>query len=122
MLIRFETLLRYLRWRTTLATESLSACEQVLDGGSRYRWGRLRQPVERRAAVAVAGAWVCSVLKEHLDGLQETGPGGVVHCCRVEGPDAGRVVRVAGAAVGRAGTVAQEGADVLRVVFPALVS
>src|ERR1700722_11239738 len=52
------------RGRTTLATESLSGCEQVLDGGPRNRWGRLRQPVERRAPLAVPGAWGCPMLKE----------------------------------------------------------
>lgn len=106
----------------TLATESLPGGEQVLDGGSRYRRCRLRQPVERRAAVAVAGARVGPVLEEHLDGLLEAGPGGVVQRGRVEGPDAIRAVGVAGTAVGRAGTVAQEGADVVRVVFAALVT
>jgi DNA-binding PadR family transcriptional regulator len=96
----------------TLAARPLPGCEQVLDGGSRDRRGRLRQPVERRAALAVAGAWVSAVLEEHPDGLQEAGPGGVVQRGRVEDPDAMRAVGVAGPAVGRAGTVAQEGADV----------
>jgi PadR family transcriptional regulator AphA len=51
----------------TLAAGSLPRCEQVLDNGSRYRRGRLIQPVERRAAMAVAGARVGAVsLDTHL--------------------------------------------------------
>jgi hypothetical protein len=44
---------------------------------------------------------------EYLDGPQEACLGGVVQSCRVESPDAGRTLRVAGTAIGRAGTVAE---------------
>src|SRR6266702_7673180 len=99
-----------------------SGCDQAPDRGSRHRRCRLFQPVERRAAVTVAGVWVCSVVDEYLDGPQEACPGGVVQRCRVESPDAGRTFRVAGTTIVRAGTVVQEGADILRIVFATLVS
>ena len=72
--------------------------------------------------MTIPGVWVCSVVDEHLDGPQEASPGGVVQGCRVESPDAGRPSRVAGTAIVRVGTVAQEGADVFRIVLAALVS
>jgi hypothetical protein len=52
------------------------------------------------------------VLDEYLDGPREACPGGVVQRCRIESPDAGRAFRVAGAAVVRAGTMAQERASI----------
>src|ERR1700732_1855489 len=85
-------------------------CDQVPDGGSRYRRCRLFQPVKRRAAVTVASVWVCSVVEEYPDGPQEGRPGRVVQRRRVDG-----------AAVVRAGPVAQQGADVLRIVLATLV-
>ena len=69
--------------------------------------------------MTVAGVLVCSVVKQDLDGPEEARLGRVVQGCRVESPDAGRA---AGTAIGRAGTVAQEGADVLRIVLATLVS
>jgi hypothetical protein len=67
--------------------------------------------------MAVAGVRVCSVVEEDLDGSQETCLGRVVQRRRIENPDTG----VAGTAVVRAGTVVQEGANVLRIVLAALV-
>ena len=72
--------------------------------------------------MTVTGVWVCSVVDEHLDGPQEARLGGIVQGCRVESPDAGRPSRVAGTAIVRAGTVAQEGADIVRIVLATLVS
>ena len=69
--------------------------------------------------MTVAGILICSVVKHDLDGPEEARLGRVVQGCRVESPDAGRA---AGTAIGRAGTVAQEGADVLRIVLATLVS
>src|SRR5580704_4357303 len=99
-----------------------AGCDQVPDSGSRHRRCRLFQPVKRSAAVTVAGVRVCSVVDEYLDGPQEACPGGVVQRCRVESPDAGRTFRVTGTAIGCAGTVVQEGADILRIVLATLVS
>ena len=71
--------------------------------------------------MTVAGLRVGSVLEEHLDGPQEARPGRVVQRRRVERPDAGRTVRIAGTTVVRAGPVLQEGADELRIILAALV-
>ncbi len=70
----------------TPLSRSRLGCDQVPDRGSRHRRCRLLQPVERRAALAVAGVRVCSVLEEYLDGPQEACPGRVVQRCR---PDSG---------------------------------
>jgi hypothetical protein len=62
------------------------------------------------------------MVEEYLDGPQEACSGSVVQRCRAEGPDAGRTAWIAGTTIGRAGTEAQQRADVLRIVLAALVS
>src|SRR5262249_33808819 len=99
-----------------------SGYEQVPDRRPGHRRCRLFQPVERRAAEAVAGVRVCPVLEADLEGPQAACPGGVVQSCRVSRPAPGGARRVTGPAICRAGPVAQQGADILRIVLAALVS
>jgi len=53
-------------------------CDQVPDGGSRYRRCRVFQPVKRRPAVTVAGVWVCSVLAADPAPSQRSASAGVI--------------------------------------------
>jgi hypothetical protein len=82
----------------------------------------LFQPVERRSAAAVAGGRVGSGFEEHLDGLQEARLCRVVQRRGLQRPDAGGTLEVVAAAtICRAGTVAQQRPDVVRIVLAALV-
>lgn len=72
--------------------------------------------------MTVARVRVCSVVEEYLDGLQEASLGGVVQSGRVECIDTARTAGVTRPAVVGAGTVSQEGADVVRIVLATLVS
>src|SRR5215469_8435133 len=96
--------------------------DQVADCCARHRRGGFFQPVERRAAATIASIWVCPVLDQDLDGLQEACLGGVVQRCCAQSPDAGRTFLTAASAIVGAGTVAQERAHVLRIVPATLVS
>src|SRR5262245_33990021 len=82
------------------------------------RWCSPLHPIERRAAVVVAGARIGAVREQNLDGVHEAGLGSVME--RRGAPAVGSLSDEA--LVVDTGTVAQEGRDKVGVILAPLVA